>query len=94
MTYARRRNSDLVIALGGGVVGDITGFAAWQLSCARLFACARLHILLAHSSVGGKTGVDLAEGKNLVGAISPQSSSPALCYPLPDATFPPDGRGG
>lgn len=61
---------DLVIALGGGVTGDITGFAA--ATCMRgLPLCQIPTTLLAQvdSSVGGKTGVDLPEGKNLVGAF-------------------------
>lgn len=58
------------IALGGGVVGDMTGFAA---SCyMRSIPFIQLPTTLlaqVDSSVGGKTGVDLPEGKNLVGAF-------------------------
>jgi len=62
--------SDLIIALGGGVIGDITGFAASSY----LRGISYIQIpttLLAQvdSSVGGKVGVDLPEGKNLVGAF-------------------------
>ncbi len=62
--------SDKIIALGGGVVGDLAGFVASTY----LRGIAYVQIpttLLAQidSSVGGKTGVDLKEGKNLVGAI-------------------------
>ena len=61
---------DLIIALGGGVVGDITGFAAATF-LRGVSLCQIPTTLLAQvdSSVGGKTGVDLPEGKNLVGAF-------------------------
>ena len=62
--------SDHIIALGGGVVGDITGFAAHIIKR----GCAFVQIpttLLAQvdSSVGGKTAINSAAGKNLVGAF-------------------------
>ena len=67
---ARIERNDLVVALGGGVIGDLAGFAA---------ACARRGLdfvqvpttLLAQvdSSVGGKTGINSRQGKNLVGAF-------------------------
>lgn len=61
---------DLIIALGGGVTGDITGFAAATF-LRGVSLCQIPTTLLAQvdSSVGGKTGVDLPEGKNLVGAF-------------------------
>ena len=61
---------DLIIALGGGVVGDITGFAAATF-LRGVSLCQIPTTLLAQvdSSVGGKTGVDMPEGKNLVGAF-------------------------
>lgn len=57
---------DLIIALGGGVVGDITGFAAATF-LRGVSLCQIPTTLLAQvdSSVGGKTGVDMPEGKNL-----------------------------
>lgn len=64
---------DLILALGGGVTGDITGFAAATF-LRGIPLCQIPTTLLAQvdSSVGGKTAVDLPEGKNLVGAfISP-----------------------
>lgn len=82
---------DLIIALGGGVVGDITGFAAATF-LRGVSLCQIPTTLLAQvdSSVGGKTGVDLPEGKNLVGAFyQPRLVliDPALLASLPDATF-------
>ncbi len=62
--------SSLVVALGGGVVGDLAGFAA--ATYMRGIRCIQVpSSLLAcvDSSVGGKTAVDLPEGKNLVGAF-------------------------
>ena len=61
---------DLIIALGGGVVGDITGFAAATF-LRGVSLCQIPTTLLAQvdSSVGGKTGVNLPEGKNLAGAF-------------------------
>ena len=62
--------TDLVIALGGGVVGDLAGFAAatW-LRGIRFIQVPTTLLAMIDSSVGGKTGVDLPEGKNLVGAF-------------------------
>ena len=82
---------DLIIALGGGVVGDITGFAAATF-LRGVSLCQIPTTLLAQvdSSVGGKTGVDLAEGKNLVGAFyQPRLVliDPDVLATLPDATF-------
>ncbi|WP_208560708.1 3-dehydroquinate synthase [Marinilactibacillus kalidii] len=62
--------SDLIIALGGGVVGDITGFAAASFLRGISFVQIPTTLLAqVDSSVGGKVGVDLPEGKNLVGAF-------------------------
>ncbi len=60
----------LIIALGGGVVGDMAGFLAATYMRGIEFIQIPTS-LLAHvdSSIGGKTGVDLPEGKNLVGAF-------------------------
>lgn len=70
MSEAELTRSDLVIALGGGVVGDITGFAA-ATYLRGIHVCQIPTTLLSQvdSSVGGKTGVDLPQGKNLVGAF-------------------------
>lgn len=62
--------SDLAIALGGGVVGDITGFAsATYLRGIKYVQLPTSLLAMVDSSVGGKTAIDLDEGKNLAGAF-------------------------
>lgn len=62
--------SDVVFALGGGVVGDIAGFAAASyLRGVRFVQVPTTLLAVVDSSVGGKTGIDLAAGKNLAGAF-------------------------
>jgi 3-dehydroquinate synthase len=64
------RRADAVVAIGGGVVGDLAGFvAASYLRGVRLVHVPTTLLAMVDSSIGGKTGIDLAEGKNLVGAI-------------------------
>jgi shikimate kinase/3-dehydroquinate synthase len=59
-----------VLALGGGVTGDIAGFAAASFMRGVRFAQVPTTLLaMVDASVGGKTGVDLPQGKNLVGAF-------------------------
>lgn len=61
---------DLLVALGGGVTGDMTGFAAATWLRGMDFVQIPTTLLAqVDSSVGGKTGVDIDEGKNLVGAF-------------------------
>lgn len=62
--------SDLLIALGGGVVGDLTGFvAATYLRGIRYIQIPTSLLAMVDSSVGGKTAIDLSAGKNLVGCF-------------------------
>ena len=66
----RATRGDLVLAVGGGVVGDVAGFAAATYLRGMPFAQVPTSMLaMMDSSIGGKTGVDLPEGKNLVGAF-------------------------
>ena len=61
---------DIILALGGGVVGDIAGFVASTYMRGIKFAQIPTTLLaMIDSSVGGKTAIDLKEGKNLVGSF-------------------------
>src|SRR3954465_8196941 len=67
---AKVERNDLVIALGGGVVGDLAGFAAAILRRGVDFVQVPTSLLAqVDSSVGGKTGINSPQGKNLVGAF-------------------------
>lgn len=67
---ARIERGDLVIALGGGVVGDLAGFAAAIARRGTDFVQIPTTLLAqVDSSVGGKTGINTSHGKNLVGAF-------------------------
>ena len=58
------------VALGGGVTGDLTGFsAASYLRGVRFVQVPTSLLAMVDSSVGGKTGIDIPEGKNLIGAF-------------------------
>ena len=80
--------SDFLIALGGGVVGDLTGFAAAVYLRGIKFVQIPTTLLAAvDSSVGGKTAVNIPEGKNLVGSF--HQPSLVICdYTVLD-TLPP-----
>ncbi len=78
-----------VIALGGGVVGDIAGFAAATYLRGVPFVQMPTTLLsMVDASVGGKVGVDLPEGKNLVGAF--KQPEMVLIDPLTLRTLPSD----
>ncbi|TDK27382.1 3-dehydroquinate synthase [Luteimonas aestuarii] len=72
LARAGMRRDATLFALGGGVVGDLSGFAAacWMrgIDCVQLPTTL---LAMVDSSVGGKTAVDLPQGKNLVGAFHP-----------------------
>ncbi len=61
-----------VVALGGGVVGDLAGFAAATFMRGVAWVCLPTSLLaMVDASLGGKTGFDLPQGKNLIGAFHP-----------------------
>lgn len=61
---------DVIIALGGGVVGDLAGFAAaTYLRGCQIIQVPTSLLAMVDSSIGGKTGIDLPFGKNLAGAF-------------------------
>ncbi|AMJ63782.1 3-dehydroquinate synthase [Bosea sp. PAMC 26642] len=67
---AKIERDDLVVAFGGGVVGDLTGFAAAVLRRGVRFVQIPTTLLAqVDSSVGGKTGINSSHGKNLIGAF-------------------------
>ena len=67
---AKIERADLVVALGGGVVGDLAGFAAAILRRGIEFVQVPTSLLAqVDSSVGGKTGINSPQGKNLIGAF-------------------------
>ncbi|MGC6522671.1 MAG: 3-dehydroquinate synthase [Candidatus Micropelagos thuwalensis] len=82
---------DMVIALGGGVIGDLTGFAASTLRRGVRFTQIPTTLLAqVDSSVGGKTGINVSQGKNLVGAFHQPSLVLAdldVLQTLPDREF-------
>ncbi len=70
LAQQRLTRTDIIIALGGGVVGDLAGFvAATYLRGIRFVQIPTTILAACDSSVGGKTAVDLDAGKNLVGAF-------------------------
>ncbi|MCM2293499.1 3-dehydroquinate synthase [Allorhizobium sp. BGMRC 0089] len=68
---ARIERNDTVIALGGGVIGDLTGFAAGIVRRGVRFVQIPTSLLSqVDSSVGGKTGINARQGKNLIGVFN------------------------
>ena len=87
----RFTRSDLIVALGGGVVGDLAGFTAatYQRGVAYIQVPTTL-LSMVDSSVGGKTAVDLDSGKNQAGCFYQPSlvlCDPALLASLPEAEY-------
>jgi shikimate kinase/3-dehydroquinate synthase len=87
LAQSRAERGDLVVAAGGGVVGDLAGF------CAAVYQRGMRHVQVPTSLVaqvdsayGGKTGVDLPEGKNYVGAFHQPTA--VLCDPGALDTLP------
>jgi shikimate kinase/3-dehydroquinate synthase len=87
LAQADAERGDIVVAVGGGVVGDLAGF------CAAVYQRGMRHVqvpttLVAQvdSAYGGKTGVDLPEGKNYVGAFHQPSA--VICDPAALDTLP------
>jgi 3-dehydroquinate synthase len=70
LVAAKIERNDLIVALGGGVVGDLAGFAASILRRGVDFVQVPTSLLAqVDSSVGGKTGINSPQGKNLIGAF-------------------------
>jgi shikimate kinase/3-dehydroquinate synthase len=89
LAKAGAERSDLLVAVGGGVVGDVAGF------CAAVYQRGIRHVQLpttlvaqVDSAYGGKTGVDLPEGKNYAGAFHQPAA--VLCDPAALDTLPPE----
>jgi 3-dehydroquinate synthase len=78
-----------VIALGGGVIGDMTGFAAaTYMRGIHWIGVPTTLLSMVDAAIGGKTGFDLPEGKNLIGSFYPPKlvlADPSLLLTLPEA---------
>ncbi len=87
----RVERRDVVIAFGGGVIGDLVGFAAAILRRGVRFVQLPTSLLAqVDSSVGGKTGINARHGKNLIGAFHQPSlvlADTALLNTMPDRDF-------
>lgn len=89
LVETRLGHGDLVVALGGGVVGDLSGFAAAVVRRGMDFVQVPTSLLAqVDSSVGGKTGINSRHGKNLIGAFH----QPVLVLADPDLLDTLSGR--
>jgi shikimate kinase / 3-dehydroquinate synthase len=90
LEYGLDRKST-VIALGGGVIGDLSGFASSTYMRGINWVCVPTTLLsMVDASLGGKTGFDLPEGKNLIGSFYPPKlvlADPQVLKTLPEAEF-------
>jgi 3-dehydroquinate synthase len=91
MLALRFTRSTCIIALGGGVAGDLAGFvAATYMRGVPVVQVPTTLLAMIDAAVGGKTAVDTAAGKNLVGAFHPPRlvlMDPVVLNTLPAATF-------
>ena len=87
----RFERKDVILALGGGVVGDLAGFAAATFLRGLPFVNIPTTLLAqVDSSIGGKTGINMPEGKNLLGAFYPPClviCDSQVLKTLPDAEY-------
>jgi 3-dehydroquinate synthase len=85
------RRNDAVVALGGGLVGDVTGFAAAvHYRGVAVVQVPTTLLAMVDASIGGKTAVNLPEGKNLVGAFHQPVAvlaDPAVLSTLPEREY-------
>ena len=89
LARANLTRTDCIAALGGGVVGDMAGFAAaTYLRGIQFVQFPTTLLAMVDSSVGGKTGADLAVGKNLIGAFHQPTA--VFCDPDTLSTLPDD----